>query len=87
MPTCSCEREIAAQTSVSAGISTMGVGNVSGTGDKVGDGMIVDVTVGAVVGADVGAGVSVGGMEVEEAGTTVNEGGGGVEVSGMSASR
>ena len=84
-PTCNCEREMALHRVVSAGISTMGVGNDSGTGNKVGDGMIVDVAVGAIVGDDVGATVSVSGMDVEEAETTV-EGGGGVDVSGMDAS-
>jgi hypothetical protein len=55
----------------------MGVGNASGTGDPVVDGITVDVNVGTLVtegvGNDVlvGTGVAVSGREVDEAGTIV----------------
>ena len=88
IPTCSCERETASQTFVSDGISTMGVGNVSGTGDSVGEGSAVAVAVavgisvgeGMEVGVFVGTRVAVGEVGVDEAGTTVAVEGGGVIV-------
>ncbi|SRR5258706_6503726 len=86
IPTCSCERETASQTFGSDGISTMGVGKVSGTGDSVACGMGVSVSVGKVVAVGDGSGVSVGGrvavsgMGVEEAGTTIVVDGSGVVV-------
>lgn len=57
------------QTFVSEGISTMGVGNGSGTRDSVGDGMSVEVSVGVFV--CVGDGVAVSGRGVEEGAVTV----------------
>ena len=78
IPTCSCELETASQIFWSEGISTMGVGNVSGTDDSVADGIGVSVNVGRLVdvgdgsGVFVGRGVAVGGMGVEEAGTAVD---------------
>lgn len=94
MPTCSRERETAAHSTGSAGISTIGVGRVSVTGGIVGEGTIVGVPVavgGSEVGDDVGesvggivvsvgARVSVGGRDVEETIATVSVGGSGVEV-------
>ena len=55
----------------------MGVGNTSGTGDSVADGIGVSVSVGRFVGEGmgvdvfVGIRVAVGGAEVDEAETTV----------------
>ena len=49
IPTCNCEREMASHIFCSEGISTMGVGSVSGTGDSVADGMGVGVNVGRFV--------------------------------------
>ena len=68
IPTFNCERDTASQTFWSDGISTMGVGKVSGTGDSVGDGTVVDVTVGTLVavGMSVAEGVAVSGAEVED---------------------
>src|SRR5215510_3964729 len=58
MPTCNCEWAITSQAAGSAGISTIGVGNVSGTGVSTSDG--------EGVGVRVGTGVSVGdGRDVE----------------------
>jgi len=57
----------------------MGVGVLSGTGDSVGDGMIVGVSVGDCVSVGtrvevvVGVGVSIGEKEVGETGTTVDD--------------
>jgi len=68
---------MASQVFVSAGISTIGVGKVSGTGDSVADGIGVSVSVARFVdegiGVDVFVGirVAVGGMGVDEAGTVV----------------
>ena len=68
---------MASQVFVSAGISTTGVGNVSGTGDSVTCGRAVRVSVGRFVGEGlgvdvfVGIRVAVGGMGVDEAGTVV----------------
>jgi hypothetical protein len=77
IPTCSCERETASHTFVSDGISTIGVGNVSGTGDSVTCGIGVSVNVGKLVAVGDGSSVSVGdrvavgGMGVAEAGAAV----------------
>ena len=68
---------MASQVFVSAGISTMGVGNVSGTGVSVACGRVVGVSVGRFVGeglgvdVSVGTRVAVGGREVDKAGTAV----------------
>lgn len=68
---------MASQALVSAGISTMGVGNVSETGVSVVTGITVAVRVGISVGAAFTVGVfdgtrvAVGGADVDEAGTTV----------------
>jgi len=92
MPTCNCERDTAAQTFGSEGISTIGVGRDSSS--CVGDGIGVATWVGVSVGVDVlcGSGVSVGaGAFVGGGGVGVNEapcggdtgigvGGGGVDV-------
>jgi hypothetical protein len=86
IPTCSCERETASQTFVSEGISTMGVGNVSGTGDSVTDGIGVAVRVGRLVYVGDGSsvfveeGVAVSGAEVEDGVATISVGGGAVDV-------
>jgi len=68
---------MASQVFVSAGISTMGGGNTSGTGDSVTNGIGISVSVGRFVGEGmgvdvfVGIRVAVGGAEVDEAGITV----------------
>ena len=68
---------MASQVLVSAGISTMGVGSVSGAGVSVACGRAVKVSVGRFVGegmrvdVSVGTRVAVDGVEVDEAGTTV----------------
>ncbi len=68
---------MASQVLVSAGISTMGVGNVSETGVSVVTGITVAVRVVISVGAAVDVGVlegtrvAVSGADVDEAGTTV----------------
>jgi hypothetical protein len=90
IPTCNCERETAAHTSGSDGISTIGVGRGSVTGGIVGSSVGALVSVGgievaegvaeAVRGIAVAARVSVGAGEVEGAGTAVPVGGSGVEV-------
>ena len=77
---------MASQVFVSAGISTMGVGNVSGTGVSVACGRAVRVSVGRFVGegmrvdVSVGTRVAVGGVGVDDAGTTVAEERSGVTV-------
>ena len=68
---------MASQVFVSAGISTIGVGKVSGTGDSVADGIGVSVSVARFVdegiGVDVFVGirVAVGETEVDVAGSGV----------------
>src|SRR5262245_3859910 len=86
IPTCRRARENAAQTSGSDGISTIGVGNVSATGGRVGEAVTVGVKVSgacavseavrvSVVGTLAGEGVSVGAAEV-----AVSDAGVGVEL-------
>jgi hypothetical protein len=66
---------------VSAGISTIGAGNVSETGVSVEDGIAVVVIVGGIVdegagvGVFVGTGVAAGGMDVDEAIAVIAVGG------------
>ena len=96
IPTCKRARENAAQTSVSDGISIIGVGNVSTTGGKVGEGVAMsdggdgvgdDAGVAGVLFDEDAVGDSVGGGGVDEAGVLFGDaavgdsvGGGGVDV-------
>lgn len=86
IPTCNCERDTASQTFVSDGISTIGVGNVSGTGVSVACGMGVSVKVdrlvadGLGIGVFVGTLVTVGGREVDDAVTAIAVEGSGVNI-------
>ncbi len=81
IPTWSCECATVLQTVTSAGISTIGVGNASVNGVSVG--MRVSVGAGGVeVKVGRGEGGAVGGREVAEAGTAVDEGRG-AAVAGM----
>ena len=84
IPICNRAREIASQTFLSAGISTIGVGNVSGTGGSVGDGSGEGVSAGrgvtVPVGDGVAEGVAVGAGDVDVANAVVGVEGSGVNV-------
>jgi len=75
MPTCNRARENAAHTSVSDGISIIGVGNVSTTGGRVGEGVKLGASVGGG-GVEEGVGVFV---DADALGVGDSVGGGGVD--------